>query len=145
MMKKMFLEQKRMFLKMTSRQSKHTKRLNITFSMFISAVKRIEKKVLQSKRKYEGIYAIPRGGYILGLCLSHRLKLPMVSYLKKNVLVVDDICDTGVTLNQERYKNLDKAVIVTKNAGLDVCPDIIYRFGIADHIWVRFWWEVEDV
>jgi len=130
---------------MTSRQLKHTERLHITFPMFMSAVKRLEKKVLLSKRKYEGIYAIPRGGYILGLCLSHRLKLPMVSYLKENVLIVDDICDTGITLNQERYKKSDKVSIVTKNAGLDTCPDLLYGYCVANHIWVRFWWEVDDV
>lgn len=128
---------------MVVRTTKHSETLEITFSMFQSALTRLESKILQSNTKYEDIYAIPRGGLIVGTCLSHRLKLPMTNCIKKNTLIVDDICDTGITL--QKYSNNDKVVLVTKSAGLDNIQDVVYAYGIADHIWARFWWEVEDV
>jgi len=130
---------------MVKRTTKHSERLDLTFSMFMSAVDRLEKKIIESGKKYKNIYAIPRGGVVLGLCLSHRLKLPMISWsnaIKSNTLVVDDICDTAITLS--RYSKNDRVAIVTKMAGLDSIPDLMYAYGVADHIWVRFWWEKDD-
>jgi len=130
---------------MVSRTTKHTERFDVTYDMFMSAVDRTEQKVIQSKRKYEAIYAVPRGGLAFGLYLSHRLKLPMAPRPRKNVLVVDDICDTGMTLGRTRYKECDKVVIVTKSAGLDTCPKLMYSFAVANHIWIRFPWESDDI
>ena len=130
---------------MVEMTTKHTERLEITYDMFMSAVDRLVEKVLQSKRKYEALYAIPRGGLVLGVYLAHRLKLPMAPRPRKNVLVVDDICDTGMTLELSRYKECDKIVVVTKSAGLDTCPDLIYAHAVANHIWIRFPWEIDDV
>ena len=130
---------------MVEMTSKHTEVLEVTYDMFMSAVDRLVEKILQSKRKYEALYAVPRGGLILGVYLSHRLKLPMASRPRKNVLVVDDICDTGMTLGRERYKECDKVVIVTKSAGLDTCPNLMYAYGVANHIWIKFHWEVDNV
>lgn len=129
---------------MVEMTTKHTERLEITFSMFMSGLDRLVKKILQSKRKYEDIYAIPRGGLVLGVFLSHKLKLPMTSNIKSNTLIIDDICDTGLTLSGDRYKDNDKFVLVTKSAGIDNVPDVQYAYGVANHIWVRFHWEVED-
>jgi len=131
---------------MVIRTTEHTERFDITYFMFKSTINRLVKKILQSNIKYEAIYAIPRGGLILGVYLSHILKLPMLSgrsLIKKNTLIVDDICDTGLTLS--KFKNNNKVVIVTKSAGLDTCPDLMYAYGVANHIWVRFPWEVDDV
>lgn len=130
---------------MVKRTKKHTERVDITYEMFMSAVTRLENKILQSNTKYEKIYGIPRGGLILAVCLAHRLKLPLItqrSSVDENTIIVDDICDTGTTLSQ--YKDNNKFVVVTKSTGLDCCPDINYAYGVADHIWIRFWWEVED-
>ncbi len=50
---------------------------------------------------YEGVYAVPRGGLITGVMLSHKLNLPFIdrlqSYYGKKFLIVDDIADTGET------------------------------------------------
>ena len=67
---------------------------------------------------YEGVYAVPRGGLITGVMLSHKLDLPFIdrlqSYYGEKFLIVDDIADTGETLNRYRaevYKYADIATI----------------------------------
>ena len=49
--------------------------------------------------KFSGIYGIPRGGLCLAVALSHKLKIKLISEPTKNSLIVDDIYETGITLN----------------------------------------------
>ncbi len=70
-----------------------------------------------SKDKYIGIYAIPRGGLIVGVYLSHYLQLQIFEtydFLHTNpekVLIVDDIADTGSTLKPFADMNCDSATV----------------------------------
>lgn len=50
------------------------------------------------RREIRNIYAIPRGGLILGVMLSHKLNIPLTLDPDFNTLIVDDIADTGKTL-----------------------------------------------
>lgn len=45
-----------------------------------------------------GVCGIPRGGLILAVMISHRMKLPLLSAPARNCLIVDDICDSGESL-----------------------------------------------
>ena len=56
-------------------------------------------------KKFEGVYGFPRGGLCLAVTISHSLELPLLDEPKTNSLIVDDIYDTGHTL--ERVKNLE--------------------------------------
>ena len=49
--------------------------------------------------EFSGIYGIPRGGLCLAVALSHKLKINLISEPIKNSLIVDDIYETGTTLN----------------------------------------------
>ena len=60
------------------------------------------------KNKFVGIYGIPRGGTIIATILSHELELPYIDkmnyptdcdYIGKSILIVDEINDSGSTLN----------------------------------------------
>ena len=68
-----------------------------TWSEFDSAVEYIasECKFLQ----FSGIYGVPRGGLCLAVALSHKLKINLISEPIKNSLIVDDVYETGMTLN----------------------------------------------
>ena len=46
-----------------------------------------------------GIYGVPRGGLCLAVALSHKLKINLISEPRKNSLIVDDVYETGITLN----------------------------------------------
>ena len=52
---------------------------------------------------FSGIYGIPRGGLCLSVALSHKLNLTLVSKPIKNSLIVDDIYETGYTLNSLKH------------------------------------------
>ena len=54
-------------------------------------------------KKFEGVYGFPRGGICLAVALSHSLSIPLLEEPKNNSLIVDDIYDTGHTLEKIRY------------------------------------------
>ena len=55
-------------------------------------------------KSFVGVYGFPRGGICLAVALSHSLGLLLLDEPKNNSLIVDDIYDTGYTL--ERTKHL---------------------------------------
>jgi len=55
-----------------------------------------------------GIYGVPRGGLCLAVALSHKLKLNLMSEPIKNSLIVDDVYETGITLNN--FKDIEGAM-----------------------------------
>ena len=57
--------------------------------------------------KISGIYGIPRGGLCLAVALSHKLKVKLNNEPIQNSLIVDDIFETGHTL--DAFKNVDGA------------------------------------
>ena len=72
-----------------------------TWEEFDKSVERIAKecKLLD----LSGIYGIPRGGLCLSVALSHKLGLKLISHPLKNSLIVDDVYETGITLNSLRH------------------------------------------
>ena len=52
--------------------------------------------------KFSGIYGIPRGGLCLAVALSHKLNLKLIQKPIKNSLIVDDVYETGLTLDPLR-------------------------------------------
>ena len=54
-----------------------------------------------------GIHGIPRGGLVLAVALSHRLELPLLAQPCAGCLVVDDVFETGLTL--EPHRSLERA------------------------------------
>ena len=88
--------------------------------------------------KFSGIYGVPRGGICLAVALSHKLKVNLVSKPAKNALIVDDIYETGLTLNN--YKNIEGAfffVLVSKKKPLWWNTVKLYR----EEDWIFFPWE----
>ena len=55
--------------------------------------------------KLSGIYGVPRGGLCLAVALSHKLNIKIIEKPQKNSLIVDDIYETGHTLNN--FKNIE--------------------------------------
>lgn len=124
---------------MVEKTDKHTQEIVFTYGMFVEAISVITEK-LKNKR-YNGVYAVPRGGYILAVVLSHKFGIPLCDKYTKDTLIVDDICDTGDTLKDILYKN-DKVVLVAKTRGIKAINDLIYVLKVEDTTWVKFWWEV---
>ena len=68
-----------------------------TWSEFDNAVEYIANKCMFLE--FSGIYGVPRGGLCLAVALSHKLKINLISEPIKNSLIVDDVYETGITLN----------------------------------------------
>ncbi len=71
-----------------------------TWSDFDKSVEQIANECKFSD--FSGIYGIPRGGLCLAVALSHKLKINLISKPTKNTLIVDDVYETGMTLNSFR-------------------------------------------
>jgi len=72
-------------------------RNHFTWTDFDKSVEHIANKC--KFLKFSGIYGVPRGGLCLAVALSHKLRLKLIPEPANNALIVDDIYDTGVTLN----------------------------------------------
>ena len=57
--------------------------------------------------KISGIYGVPRGGLCLAVALSHKLNIQIIDKPKNFSLIVDDVFETGFTLN--KFKNIEGA------------------------------------
>jgi len=77
-----------------------------TWNDFDKSVEHIANKC--NSLEFSGIYGIPRGGLCLAVALSHKLKINLISEPKKNSLIVDDVYETGITLNT--FKNIEGAM-----------------------------------
>ena len=49
-----------------------------------------------------GVFGLPRGGLCLAVALSHRLEVPLLRAVEPGCLVVDDVYETGRTLEPIR-------------------------------------------
>ena len=77
-----------------------------TWSEFDKSVEQIANKC--RSKEFSGIYGVPRGGLCLAVALSHKLKIDLISEPIRNSLIVDDIYETGYTLNT--FKDIEGAM-----------------------------------
>ena len=108
----------------------------LNWSEFDECIYSIQKKC--KNKKFQGVYGFPRGGLCIAVALSHSLELPLLDHPKKNALIVDDIYDTGHTLEKIKYlKGSETYVWVSKKK-----PTWwnTYKY-IKDNEWVVFPWE----
>lgn len=59
---------------------------------------------------FSGVFGVPRGGLVLAVSLSHRLGLPLLPAPQAGCLLVDDVYETGRTL--EPYRQLEDCTTV---------------------------------
>jgi len=110
------------------------------------AVESLAHQIKNSNEHIEAITGLPRGGLIPAVLLSHKLGLPYVNLSNdceghENVLVVDDICDSGETL-KEYHQFFTTATIHYKQLAI-VKPDFYYSLA-PENEWVVYPWEQKD-
>ena len=110
------------------------------------AVESLAHQIKNSNEHIEAITGLPRGGLIPAVLLSHKLGLPYVNLSNdceghENVLVVDDICDSGETL-KEYHQFFTTATIHYKQLAI-VKPDFYYSLAPEDK-WIVYPWEQKD-
>tara|TARA_B100000886_G_scaffold317228_1_gene256378 strand:+ start:103 stop:498 length:396 start_codon:yes stop_codon:yes gene_type:complete len=77
-----------------------------TWNEFDNSVEYIANKC--KSLEFSGIYGVPRGGLCLAVALSHKLKINLIPEPITNSLIVDDVYETGITLNT--FKHIEGAM-----------------------------------
>ena len=106
---------------------------------------------LEGYDKLEFISGIPRGGLIPAVMMSHAFNVKYISYssakmlpkeVRKNVLVIDDIADTGHTLKEANKLDFITGTLAMR-IGSKTTPHF-YGELIKDNRWLVFPWEKLD-
>jgi len=125
------------------------KREHMTWQMFDDAVKYITRQVQKYYPRIGYVYGIPRNGIFLAAALAHAGEFELLTDLRTasgyeldEVLVVDDITDTGHTLS--KFMGMATAVLYKSNytpSDNRVDPDI----HVYETSWfVQFPWETKQ-
>ena len=86
-----------------------------------------------------GVYGVPRGGLCLAVALSHAIDRPLLSAPEQSALIVDDVYETGRTLQalKAQVPQASFAVWVSKEP-----PDWwTAALVVESSEWVVFPWE----
>ncbi len=87
---------------------------------------------------FSGIYGVPRGGLCLAVALSHKLKINLISKPIKNSLIVDDVYETGITLNT--FKNIEGAMFFVLYSKIEpIWWNTVFKAEKSE--WIVFPWE----
>lgn len=105
----------------------------------------LTKRIKAISFNFKNIYGVPRGGLIPAVMLSHQLDLPLITerqLISKDTLIVDDISDTGKTLQKllkgKKYKGI---ATLHKRITTNLDPDF-YVNTINDE-WIVYPFETE--
>lgn len=108
-----------------------------TWEEFDDAVNRTQRPIC------DGLFAIPRGGLVYALALSHKFGLPILSRATKKSVYVDDIADSGRT--HLKYKlthgNAPLHVLLRRET---LSPIGINAVDTFTEDWIVFPWENKD-
>jgi len=98
-------------------------------------------KIITEQPNIDSVFGLKRGGLIPAVMISHKLGLPWSDVMLPNTLVVDDICDTGVTLKNTIGCNT--AVLHYKPHTSCFRPNIYAKEHNGDE-WIIYPWEKKD-
>lgn len=94
---------------------KDSNKVKIDYDCYKVTIAALAEEIKKKGRKYDAIYPIPRGGYFTAIQLSQLLGIRIECDERKitdYTLVVDDICDSGKTI--EKFSRCDIAVAFVK-------------------------------
>lgn len=89
-------------------------------------------------KTYNSIYGIPRGGLILAVILSHLSSKPITFVPRKDTLIIDDICDKGITLS--KFNNYVTATLHYKSN--QIMKPTYFIEETKD--WIVYPWETDE-
>ena len=104
----------------------------------------------QNNFKFKDLFGLQRGGLIPAVMVSHELNIPMTKgTISPNTLIIDDICDSGVTLADyfEKYQEEYVFPFELKTACLHYKPHTsvfeptIYSEKWETDDWIVYPWE----
>jgi len=112
------------------------------------AVERLSINITNSNIEIAAVGGLPRGGLIPAVMLSHKMNIPFVSQaniagVTGNILIVDDICDSGKTLKRFKFEeNVYTATLHYKSTA-EYEPHYWWKLASLNE-WINYPWERED-
>ncbi len=113
-------------------------KISVSWWDMTDLIKDLTEKIPLEVPLADSIYGIPRGGLIPAVMLSHSTGLPLVDTIGKNTLVVDDMTDSGVTMN--KMPGQWTAVLYHKPHTSTFTPNVYSKLHEGDE-WLVFPWE----
>ena len=116
-------------------------------------VKKLCNKITQSNLDIKDIWGLPRGGLIPAVMVSHKLGIPMTKgTITPDTLIIDDICDSGVTL-ANFYKTYQdefafpfdiKTAVLHYKPQTSVFEPTLFANQWSSNNWIIYPWERKD-
>jgi len=116
-------------------------------------VKKLCNKITQSNLDIKYIWGLPRGGLIPAVMVSHKLGIPMTKgTITPDTLIIDDICDSGVTL-ANFYKTYQdefafpfdlKTAVLHYKPQTSVFEPTLFANQWSSNNWIIYPWERKD-
>jgi hypoxanthine phosphoribosyltransferase len=110
-------------------------------------------QIEKSDLKFKNIFGLQRGGLIPAVMVSHNLGIPMTKgTISSETLIIDDICDSGVTLDEFYNKhqvnyafpfNLKTACLHYKPNTSKFIPTF-WSGQLETDDWIVYPWERDD-
>ncbi len=111
----------------------------MSWKKFDVACKEIAKQIQSIAHPFCNIFGVPRGGLVVAVRLAYLLDKPVTfSPEPKETLIVDDIADTGKTLEVYKNQSYFIATLYYKKQSLTI-PNI-WVYEKTDK-WIIFPWE----
>lgn len=117
-----------------------------TWTQFDSDCKRIAEQVKKLNWNIKYVYGPPRGGSCIAVKLSHLLgakyllKLPKQKIITSEILIVDDVSDTGKTLKKLIGTQEYKVATLFIKPQTEYRPHIYCRV-VENSVWIYYPWE----
>ena len=108
---------------------------------------------IQNNFKFKDLFGLQRGGLIPAVMLSHKLEIPMTKgTISPDTLIIDDICDSGVTLANYFEKHQDeysfpfelKTACLHYKPHTSVFEPTLYSKKWDKDDWIVYPWEAKD-
>ena len=116
-------------------------------------VKKLCDKITRSNLDIKDIWGLPRGGLIPAVMVSHKLGIPMTKgTITPDTLIIDDICDSGVTL-ANFYKTYQdefafpfdlKTAVLHYKPQTSVFEPTLFANQWSSNNWIIYPWERKD-
>lgn len=98
----------------------------------------LHQNIIESGIEFDCVYGLVRGGLIPAVMLSHKMGVPY-DYFGK-VLIIDDICDSGATLDR-----LDEMTAVLHyKPHTSIVKPYFYACKFESDDWIVYPWEEKD-
>ena len=116
-------------------------------------VKDLCEQIWAAEMPFKNVFGLQRGGLIPAVMISHELNIPMTKgTIETDTLIIDDICDSGVTLDEFYTKhqvdyafpfNLKTACLHYKPNTSKFIPTF-WSGQLETDDWIVYPWERDD-